>query len=148
MNARFTQISGVRILTLYSWALSCFYVVWVVFKCSFLNTNHLQLSVVCLWDTGPVFQYYFTLLQILGAFAVRDGVPMQGMKIKNVVPGETEVPVWICSGLTIAPNVLRIVSLFPLSEPLRSLLFKTFPLLLQMFLILVRSIVSSTELSF
>ncbi|KAM4741054.1 RNA-binding protein 5 isoform 2-T2 [Anableps anableps] len=25
--------------------------------------------------------------QILGAFAVRDGVPMQGMKIRNVVPG-------------------------------------------------------------
>ncbi|CAB1353382.1 unnamed protein product [Coregonus sp. 'balchen'] len=28
-----------------------------------------------------------TMEQILGAFAVRDGVPMQGMKIKNVVPG-------------------------------------------------------------
>uniref|UniRef100_A0A3Q0RF42 RNA binding motif protein 6 n=1 Tax=Amphilophus citrinellus TaxID=61819 RepID=A0A3Q0RF42_AMPCI len=27
-----------------------------------------------------------TMEQILGAFAVRDGVPMQGMKIKNVVP--------------------------------------------------------------
>lgn len=30
----------------------------------------------------------YLVLQILGAFAVRDGVPMQGMKIKNVVPGE------------------------------------------------------------
>ncbi|XP_029358307.1 RNA-binding protein 6 [Echeneis naucrates] len=28
-----------------------------------------------------------TMEQILGAFVVRDGVPMQGMKIKNVVPG-------------------------------------------------------------
>nr|XP_020484617.1 RNA-binding protein 6-like isoform X1 [Labrus bergylta] len=28
-----------------------------------------------------------TMEQILGAFAVRDGVPIQGMKIKNVVPG-------------------------------------------------------------
>ncbi|KAM8757169.1 RNA-binding protein 5 isoform 2-T2 [Acanthopagrus schlegelii] len=28
-----------------------------------------------------------TMEQILGAFADRDGVPMQGMKIKNVVPG-------------------------------------------------------------
>ncbi|XP_035487402.2 RNA-binding protein 6 isoform X2 [Scophthalmus maximus] len=28
-----------------------------------------------------------TMEQILGAFAVRDGVPMQGMKINNVVPG-------------------------------------------------------------
>ncbi|XP_028302905.1 RNA-binding protein 6 isoform X2 [Gouania willdenowi] len=28
-----------------------------------------------------------TTEQILGAFAVRDGVPMQGMKIRNVVPG-------------------------------------------------------------
>ncbi|XP_031701981.1 RNA-binding protein 6 isoform X5 [Anarrhichthys ocellatus] len=28
-----------------------------------------------------------TMEQILGAFAVRDGVPMQGMKIKNVMPG-------------------------------------------------------------
>ncbi|XP_030632442.1 RNA-binding protein 10 [Chanos chanos] len=28
-----------------------------------------------------------TMQQILGAFAVRDGVPMQGMKIRNVVPG-------------------------------------------------------------
>ncbi|XP_029989394.1 RNA-binding protein 6 isoform X2 [Sphaeramia orbicularis] len=28
-----------------------------------------------------------TMEQILGAFAVREGVPMQGMKIKNVVPG-------------------------------------------------------------
>ncbi|XP_053287000.1 RNA-binding protein 6 isoform X1 [Pleuronectes platessa] len=28
-----------------------------------------------------------TMEQILGAFAIRDGVPMQGMKIKNVVPG-------------------------------------------------------------
>ncbi|XP_053172391.1 RNA-binding protein 6 isoform X1 [Scomber japonicus] len=28
-----------------------------------------------------------TMEQILGAFTVRDGVPMQGMKIKNVVPG-------------------------------------------------------------
>lgn len=28
-----------------------------------------------------------TMQQILGAFALRDGVPMQGMKIKNVVPG-------------------------------------------------------------
>ncbi|KAF7668509.1 hypothetical protein LDENG_00007070 [Lucifuga dentata] len=28
-----------------------------------------------------------TMEQILGAFPVRDGVPMQGMKIKNVVPG-------------------------------------------------------------
>ncbi|XP_056316333.1 RNA-binding protein 6 isoform X2 [Danio aesculapii] len=28
-----------------------------------------------------------TMQQILGAFAVRDGVPMQGMKIKDVVPG-------------------------------------------------------------
>ncbi|XP_040015436.1 RNA-binding protein 6 isoform X2 [Xiphias gladius] len=28
-----------------------------------------------------------TMEQILGAFAVHDGVPMQGMKIKNVVPG-------------------------------------------------------------
>ncbi|GAA6221948.1 RNA-binding protein 6-like isoform X2 [Lates japonicus] len=28
-----------------------------------------------------------TMEQILGAFAVRDGVPVQGMKIKNVVPG-------------------------------------------------------------
>ncbi|KAI4893867.1 hypothetical protein NFI96_015020 [Prochilodus magdalenae] len=28
-----------------------------------------------------------TMQQILDAFAVRDGVPMQGMKIKNVVPG-------------------------------------------------------------
>ncbi|XP_028855115.1 RNA-binding protein 6 isoform X2 [Denticeps clupeoides] len=28
-----------------------------------------------------------TMQQILGAFAVRDGVPTQGMKIKNVVPG-------------------------------------------------------------
>ncbi|XP_034022229.1 RNA-binding protein 10 isoform X3 [Thalassophryne amazonica] len=28
-----------------------------------------------------------TMEQILGAFAVRDGVPMQGMKIKGVVPG-------------------------------------------------------------
>ncbi|XP_038551868.1 RNA-binding protein 6 isoform X3 [Micropterus salmoides] len=28
-----------------------------------------------------------TMEQILGAFAVRDGVPMQGMKIRNVVPG-------------------------------------------------------------
>ncbi|KAJ8370519.1 hypothetical protein SKAU_G00105470 [Synaphobranchus kaupii] len=28
-----------------------------------------------------------TMEQILGAFAVRDGIPMQGMKIKNVVPG-------------------------------------------------------------
>ncbi|XP_029907073.1 RNA-binding protein 6 isoform X2 [Myripristis murdjan] len=28
-----------------------------------------------------------TMEQILGAFAVRDGVPMQGMKIKSVVPG-------------------------------------------------------------
>ncbi|KAM3621950.1 uncharacterized protein V6R79_018201 [Siganus canaliculatus] len=28
-----------------------------------------------------------TMEQILGAFAVRDGVPVQGMKIRNVVPG-------------------------------------------------------------
>ncbi|XP_024125374.1 RNA-binding protein 6 isoform X3 [Oryzias melastigma] len=28
-----------------------------------------------------------TMEQILGAFAVRDGVPMQGMKIKTVIPG-------------------------------------------------------------
>lgn len=30
----------------------------------------------------------FFLSQILDAFAVRDGVPMQGMKIRDVVPGE------------------------------------------------------------
>lgn len=33
-----------------------------------------------------VFNTFF-YLQILGAFADHDGVPMQGMKIKNVVPG-------------------------------------------------------------
>lgn len=37
--------------------------------------------------------------QILGAFADPSGVPMQGMKIKNVVPGKTRSffrPVFVC----------------------------------------------------
>ena len=42
------------------------------------------------------------VLQILGAFAVRDGVPMQGMKIKNVVPGKKQVSLCSCLGQSIA----------------------------------------------
>lgn len=37
---------------------------------------------------GIPHSFWYYRLQILGAFAVRDGVPMQGMKIKNVVPGK------------------------------------------------------------
>lgn len=47
-------------------------------------------------------------MQILGAFAVRDGVPMQGMKIRNVVPGKNEVSLWNCKGQSIANMSLDI----------------------------------------
>lgn len=30
-------------------------------------------------------------MQILGAFVVRDGAPLQGMKVKNVVPGKIQM---------------------------------------------------------
>ena len=56
--------------------------------------------------------FIIILLQILGAFAVRDGVPMQGMKIKNVVPGKIKVPVWIFSRANDSPTVLRLFRYF------------------------------------
>lgn len=37
-------------------------------------------------------------LQILGAFADHDGAPMQGMKIKNVVPGKSTYNFIACFG--------------------------------------------------
>lgn len=52
-----------------------------------------------LWHNSLILVLY---LQILGAFADRDGVPMQGMKIKNVVPGKNCVSLWNCSGQSIA----------------------------------------------
>lgn len=51
---------------------------------------------------GVTHLFRVFLLQILGAFAVRDGVPMQGMKIKNVVPGKNSVSLWNCLGQSIA----------------------------------------------
>uniref|UniRef100_A0A3Q4HLA5 RNA binding motif protein 6 n=1 Tax=Neolamprologus brichardi TaxID=32507 RepID=A0A3Q4HLA5_NEOBR len=45
---------------------------------------------------------FSSLVFILGAFAARDGVPMQGMKIKKVVPGKNEISLWNCLGQFLA----------------------------------------------
>lgn len=68
---------------------------------------------------------YLLYLQILGAFADRDGVPMQGMKIKNVVPGKNCVSLWNCSGQSIAHMSLDI-SLFRHSNLASNLFFFSF----------------------
>lgn len=57
---------------------------------------------------GITHSFWYFHLQILGAFAVRDGVPMQGMKIKNVVPGKNSVTLWNCLGQLIANMSLDI----------------------------------------
>ena len=73
-------------------------------------------QVTCVLLLDSIVVLILNLSQILGAFAVRDGVPMQGMKIKNVVPGKIQVPVWLISRANDSPTVLRFVSPFRCSN--------------------------------
>ena len=64
-------------------------------------------------------------MQILGAFVVRDGVSMQGMKIKSVVPGEKYVAVWKCFSLgKRAPQCTTIYLADTILEPSHSSFLK------------------------
>uniref|UniRef100_A0A8C5C8A1 C2H2-type domain-containing protein n=1 Tax=Gadus morhua TaxID=8049 RepID=A0A8C5C8A1_GADMO len=66
-----------------------------------------------------------TMEQILGAFVVRDGVSMQGMKIKSVVPGEKYVAVWKCFSLgKRAPQCTTIYLADTILEPSHSSFLK------------------------
>lgn len=78
------------------------------------------LVVVCIDGCGVIHSLMQCFLQILGAFVGRDGVPVQGMKIKNVVPGKKksffEKKNKHFSGQSIA-NMSLDVSLFMTFEP-------------------------------
>lgn len=59
----------------------------VILKEVQLSVNMINLGIVIAEAEG-CYHLGLSFFQILGAFAVRDGVPMQGIKIQNVVPGK------------------------------------------------------------
>lgn len=56
----------------------------------FLHCKKFDKIIDNILSCDATYYFWWILFQILGAFADPSGVPMQGMKIKNVVPGKDQ----------------------------------------------------------